>query len=101
MKRSENEGRVSRHVSNNVTRNVFGGISYKLKRCNCCGETKPYGDFYVKANRQDVHRNQIVSKDLRSYCIPCYDEANKNYNKGSNPKPVVGNTIETFFEEVE
>jgi len=97
MKRVETIGRVSRHVSNNVTRDVFGGKSFKKKQCTCCGEWKLYSDFYTKPNKQHIHPSQIVSKDLRDYCIVCYDEKNKSYNKGSRPRSTFSTTLENFF----
>jgi len=89
--------RVHRHVSNNVTVNIFNEKTYKLKRCNWCDQFKIYSDFYVKENTQDKHPASLSEKDLRNYCIPCYDEKNKRYNKGARPKPTVGNTLEIFI----
>lgn len=79
MKRMNVVPRISRHSSNNVTTTIFSalgmeGKGYKLKRCSCCGKEKVYGDFYVKSNKQHIHPDHIQSKDLRSYCIPCFDE---------------------------
>jgi len=81
-----------------VTGNIFGGKSYKLKPCNHCGQMKLYSDFYVKPNRQDVLPSQITSRDLRQYCVECFDMKNKTYNKGSRPFPEVGNTLDAFLE---
>lgn len=89
--------RIHRHVSSNVTKNIFNEKTYKLKRCTFCRQFKIYSDFYVKPNRQDKHSESISEKDLRSYCIICYDERNKRYDKGSRPKPEVGNTLEVFI----
>ena len=89
--------RVHRHVSNNVTTNIFNEKTYKLKQCSNCFQFKIYSDFYVKENRQDMHSASISERDLRSFCIYCYDYKNKNYNKGSRPKSLIGNTLEYFI----
>jgi hypothetical protein len=78
MKRDRVVPRVTRHVSNNVTNTIFSalgleGKGYKLKPCTYCGEHKIYSDFYVKSDRQHIHPDNIQAKDLRGYCIPCYD----------------------------
>lgn len=79
MKRTAVVPRVYRHTSNNMTTTIFSalgmeGKGYKLKTCNCCGQNKLYGDFYVKSNRQHIHPDNLQAKDLRGYCIVCYDE---------------------------
>jgi hypothetical protein len=79
MKRTSVVPRVYRHTSNNVTTTIFSalgieGKGYKYKICNCCSQSKLYGDFYVKSNKQNVHPDNIQAKDLRGYCINCYDE---------------------------
>lgn len=97
MNRIDTIGRVSRLVSNNVTMDVYGRKTYKLKSCTCCNQLKVYSDFYVKQNKQHIHPSQLVANDLRDYCISCYDEKNKTYNKGSRPPAEVGNTLESFI----
>jgi hypothetical protein len=89
--------RVHRHVSDNVTTNIFNEKTYKLKTCSNCLQNKIYSDFYVKENRQDMHPASISERDLRNFCISCYDEKNKNYNKGGRPKFRPGNTLEYFI----
>jgi hypothetical protein len=83
---------VSRVISNNISNDIFGGKTTKLKKCTCCEEYKPYSDYYVKAGKQNLHRESIREVDLRSHCIPCYDHnTHKVYNKG-NKGPKVKST---------
>jgi hypothetical protein len=93
---------VHRHISNNITKGVDGQLSVKLKRCNFCLSFKPYSDYYLKPGFQNLHRYSIGEQHLRTYCVICFDEKNKIYNKGSNPKPTYTNTLEQFLicEEV-
>jgi len=89
---------VHRHVSNNITYDIFNQKTVKLKRCSCCGLYKPYSDYYLKAGFQNLHRYSIGEMHLRSYCISCYDHHNKNvWNKGNRPKPVYTQTLDIFF----
>lgn len=93
---------VSRHASNNVTRDIFGGQSFKLKKCECCGEFKLYSDFYLKPGFQDLHRYSICEMHLRSDCVACFDYKNKyEYNLGSRPKPEITATLEEFLKLLE
>ena len=92
---------VHRNIANNITKDVFGQKTIKLKKCSCCGFDRPYSDFYRKAGKQNIHRDSISINDIRNYCINCYDWLNKTYNKGSRPKPIITSTIENFIcEEV-
>lgn len=89
---------VHRHISNNITYDIFNQKTLKLKQCTCCNKFKPYSDYYLKAGFQNLHRNSIGEIHLRSYCISCYDNHNKNiWVKGNRPKPVITQTIESFF----
>jgi hypothetical protein len=94
---------VHRLISNNVTTDIFGQKSIKLKPCSQCFEFKPYSDFYTKPKNQNLHRESIGEMHLRTICILCFDYNNKNvYNKGSRPKPVFTSTIDRFFcDEIE
>ena len=80
-----------------MTNDIFGGRSYKKKPCTSCGELKLYSEFYVKPGRQDVLPSQLSAKDLRDFCVVCFDEKNKNYNRGSRPRPKLGDTLDKFF----
>jgi hypothetical protein len=89
---------VSRHTSNNVTKDIFGGQTFKVKKCDCCGEYKVYSDFYLKPGFQDLHRSSIGEMHLRSDCVTCFDYKNKyEYNRGSRPDPIITATIEAFL----
>lgn len=91
---------VHRLVSNNVTKDIFGTHSYKVKPCSCCGAIKVYSDFYVKPGFQHLDRNSIGAMHLRDHCVECFDFNNKYvYNKGSRPKPEIGATLETFLND--
>jgi hypothetical protein len=90
---------VSRHTSNNITKDIFGGQSFKLKKCECCGEFKPYSDFYLKPGYQHLHRFSISEMHLRSNCVACFDYKNRHeYNKGSRPDPIITSTLEEFLK---
>lgn len=90
---------VSRHSSNNVTKDVFGGQTFKIKQCDCCGSYKVYSDFYLKSGFQNLHRASISEMHLRSYCVACFDYNNTYmYNKGTRPDPIITATIESFFD---
>ena len=89
---------VSRHASNNVTKDIFGMQCFKLKKCERCRQDKVYSDFYLKPGYQDLHRSSIGEKHLRSDCVSCFDFNTKYvYNTGSRPKPIITSTIERFF----
>jgi hypothetical protein len=52
---------------------VFGGKSFKMKRCGCCKKQLTWDTFYLKAGRQNMHPDVVAKKDLRSWCIVCFD----------------------------
>ena len=89
---------VSRHASNNVTKDIFGGQTFKVKKCDSCRGVKVYSDFYLKPGHQNLHRVSISEMHLRNICVACFDYKNKyEYNLGTRPFPVVTSTIESFF----
>jgi hypothetical protein len=92
---------VNRNIANNLTKDVFGNLSVKLKQCSSCLVFQPYSNFYFKAGKGNTHRDSIISRDLRSHCIRCYDYLNGTYNKGARPKYRPTRTLDDFIcEEV-
>lgn len=55
------------------------------KRCPICGELKERSEFYKWKSRQD---------GLTAYCIPCFTERNKKWNK-DNPEKSKSASIAT------
>jgi len=47
-------------------------FTIKNKKCDCCGESKPILDFYVKS----CHQLKGSEFDARGPCIPCWKETN-------------------------
>lgn len=88
---------VHRSIANNITKDIFGQQTFKLKQCSCCSQFRPYSDYYFKVGRQNLHRDSVSINDLRNYCINCYDWLNKTYNKGARPKTIITATIEKFI----
>lgn len=89
---------VSRHSSNNITKDIFGSQTFKVKICNSCFEKKVYSDFYLKPGFQNLNRASIGENHLRSICVSCFDYKQKySYNLGTRPKPIITSTIESFF----
>jgi hypothetical protein len=93
---------ISRLASNNITKDIFGSLSYKLKRCSSCLEYKVYSDFYLEPGFQHLRRESIGEKHLRSMCVACFDyKQNYVYNLGTRPDPIITATIEAFFVDEE
>ena len=89
---------VSRLVSNNITRDVFGKKTTKVKLCEQCCLYRPYSDYYTKPGFQNLNRESISEIHLRSICVACFDFNNKHvYRLGSRPKPVYTATLDKFF----
>jgi len=83
--------------ANNLTRDVFGKHSLKLKYCTnkkCwTKEPQPYSNFFLQSGYQNLEPANIQAKHLEGFCKPCYEMRISTREERSKPTA----TIDLFF----